>query len=324
MNHSLRLKILLMILACLVFSLTAGPRVPAQTAAIDAERAAREEAKRKAVQATANKAEQSARNREFNPLPPRSAGGKPYNEGNLTAAHKKLLAALPEDQLKFADFLKQSNTGIMRLIQQNDLDSRYTISANDLQSTLPVRGGGAYYSFGRKSHSFGPWSDIYLQENVLYTQVANLSIGLFTAIGDVPLETVTLQTPGVDLLLKMPVPLVVSEAAVQVKRNDRGFQEGEFSFRSAVQMMPNLTYVLRSIGYRRPDFLMVIPGTSVTFSSANVYQGADVLIAFRVVRQEADGTATLLWKRLKKSSAPQLKREKKEKPVNLTQQSQAN
>jgi hypothetical protein len=324
MSHSLRLQILLLISACLFFSALAGTRVQAQTGPIDAERAAREEARRKAAQATSNKAQQKSAELGINTPPPRGAGGRPYKEGNLTAEHKKLLAALPEDQLKFADFLKQSNTGIIRLLQQDDLDSRYTVSANDLQSTLPIRGGGAYYSFGKKSHSFGPWSDIYLQENILFTQVANLSIGLFTALGDVPLETISLQSPGVDFLLKMPIPTGVSEASLQVKRNDKGFREGEFAYRSAVQALPNMTYILRSIGYRRPDFLMVIPGTSVTFSSANVYQGADVLIAFRIVRQEADGTATILWKRLRKASAPQLKREKKEKLVNTSHQPQAN
>jgi hypothetical protein len=324
MSHSLRLKILLLSSVCLFFSALASAPIQAQTAPIDAERVAREEAKRKAAQATANKVQQKASEAGFNNPPPRGAGGRPYKEGNLTAEHKKLLAALPEDQLKFADFLKQSNTGIIRLIQQNDLDSRYTVDANDLQSTLPIRGGGAYYSFGRKSHSFGPWSDIYLQENVLFTQVANLSIGLFTALGDVPLETVGLQSPGVDFLMKMPIPTGVSEASQQVKRNDKGFREGEFAYRSAAQALPNVTYVLRSIGYRRPDFLMVIPGTTVTFSSANVYQGADVLIAFRIVRQEADGTVTILWKRLRKASAPQLKREKKEKLVNTSHPSQAN
>jgi hypothetical protein len=323
MRHSLRLKILLLISACLLFSALEGAQVQAQTAPLEAERAAREEAKRKAAQATANKAQQISREGQFKAPPLRDATGRPYRDGNLTAAHKKLLAALPEDQLKFADFLKQSNTGLIRLIQQNDLDSRYTVSANDLQSTLPIRGGGAYYSFGKKSHSFGPWSDIYLQENVLFTQVANLSIGLFTALGDVPLETVSLQNPGVDFLLKMPIPTDVTEASLLVKRHDKGFREGEFAYRSAVQVAPNMTYILRSIGYRRPDFLMVIPGTSVTFSSANVYQGADVLIAFRVVRQEADGTVTILWKRLKKASAPQLKREKKEKLVNTNHQSPA-
>jgi hypothetical protein len=237
---------------------------------------------------------------------PRSSQRKP-----LTAEQKKLLAGSAEDQAKYANFLKQSDTGMFRLLPRVDYETSLTVSAQTPEQSLPIRGGGAYYSFGRKTHIFGAWSDICLQDKILFTQVANPTIGLFTVIGDVPLESVTPQSPGVDFLTKMTIPTLVSEASAQVKRNDRGFQEGEFSYRSAVRVFPDLTYVLRSVGYKRPDFLMVVPGTSVTISSANVYQGADLLIAFRIIRQEENGAVTILWKRLKKASAPQLKRDKK-------------
>jgi hypothetical protein len=234
----------------------------------------------------------------------------PPKQVTLTAEQKKLVAGSAEDQAKYADFLKQSDTGLFRLLPRVDYQTSLTVNAQTPERSLPIRGGGAYYSFGRKSHILGAWSDICLQDNVLFTQVANLSIGLFTVIGDVPLESVTLQNPGVDFLIKMPVPTLVSEAAAQVKRNDKGFQEGEFTYRSMVRTLPNLTYILRSVAYRRPDFIMILPGMQSPLSSANAYQGADLIIAFRIVRQEEDGTTTILWKRLKKSPAPQLKRDK--------------
>jgi hypothetical protein len=236
---------------------------------------------------------------------------RPSQRKPLTAEQKKLLAGSAEDQAKYANFLKQSDTGMFRLLPRVDYETSLTVSAQTPERSLPIRGGGAYYSFGRKMHDFGPWSDICLQDKILFTQVANPTMGLFTAIGDVPLESVTLQTPGVDFLNRMTIPTLVTEASAQVKRNDEGFQEGEFSYRSGIRALPGLTYVLRSVGYKRPDFLRVIPGTSITISSANVYQGADLLIAFRIIRQEEDGAVTILWKRLKKSSAPQLKRDKK-------------
>jgi hypothetical protein len=235
----------------------------------------------------------------------------PSRQITLTSEQKKFLAGSAEDQAKYADFLNQSDTGLFRLLPRVDYQTALTVDVQTPERSMPIRGGGAYYSFGKKSHIFGAWSDICLQDNVLFTQVANLSIGLFTVIGDVPLDSVTLQSSGVDFLMKMPVPTVVAEAAAQVKRNDKGFQEGEFSYRSMVRILPNLTYILRSVVYRRPDFLMVVPGTTITLSSANVYQGADLTIAFRIVRQEEDGTVTILWKRLKKSPAPQMKRDKK-------------
>jgi hypothetical protein len=38
------------------------------------------------------------------------------------------------------------------------------------------------------------------------------------------------------------------------------------------------------------------------------YGGSDVLVAFRVVRQDADGSVVLLWKMLKKFDKPVLER----------------
>jgi hypothetical protein len=233
-----------------------------------------------------------------------------FREKALSSEQKRFLAGADEDRAKYADFLKQSDTGLFRLLPAVDYQTSLTVSAEAPDRSLPIRGGGAFYSFGKKTHSFGPWSDLYLEENVLFTEVANLSVGVFTALGDVPLEGVTLQSPGVDYLDKMVIPTSVTEASAFAKRNTAGFQEGDFRYRSSVRALADITYVLRSVGYRRPDFLIAIPGSSVIFTSANVYQGNDVIVAFRIVREEAGGVRTILWKRLKKTSAPQLKRDK--------------
>lgn len=229
----------------------------------------------------------------------------------LTTEQKKLLAGSAEDRAKYASFLKQSNTGLFRLLPRVEYKASLTVSAQAPERSLPIRGGGAYYSFERKTHVLGAWSDIGLQEKILFTQVTNLSMGLFTVLGDVPLESVTLQSPGVDFLNQMTIPRLIPEASAQVKRNDKGFQEGEFVYQAAIRAVPDTTYILRSVGYKQPDFFRIIPGTSLVLSSANAYQGADLIIAFRIVRQEENGALTILWKRLKKASAPELKRQKK-------------
>lgn len=236
---------------------------------------------------------------------------RPYQRKPLTAEQKKLLAGSAEDQAKYAKFLKQSNTGMFRLLPRVDYETSLTVSAQTPERSLPIRGGGAFYSFAEKTHNYGPWSDICLQENILFTKVTNQSLGLFTALGDMPLESVSLQSPGVDFLNKIAIPTLISEASAQAKRNAEGFEEGEFAYRSAVRAMPDITYVLRSVSYRRPDYLRVVPGTSVILSSANAYSGADLIVAFRIIRQEENGAVTILWKRLKKSSAPELKRKNK-------------
>ena len=126
---------------------------------------------------------------------------------------------------------------------------------------------------------------------------------------------------GVDFLHKIVPPKLISEAILMRQRNAEGFKTGNITYGSAFQVVPNLTYVLRSISYKQPDFLyepypsrrdgIAAPGDHdsalIPSISQPVYQGADVLIAFRVVRQEDDQGVTILWKRLHKSSAPELR-----------------
>ncbi|MEW6127127.1 MAG: hypothetical protein AB1757_08815 [Acidobacteriota bacterium] len=233
------------------------------------------------------------------------------NEKPLTDEQKKYLAGSAEDRLQYAQFLKQSNTGLIRLLPKVDYETSLTVSATAPEQAMPIRGGGAFYSFGKKTHVYGFWSDLGLQENIFLTQVTRLSLGLFTALGDVALESVTLQTSGVEYLHKLNVPTRYSEASAEAKRYAAGFKEGNFSYRSGIRVVPGITYVLRSITYKRPDFIRFIPGTTITISPFNPYQGADIIVAFRVIRQEESGAVTILWKRLKKSSAPEMKRDKK-------------
>ncbi len=59
-----------------------------------------------------------------------------------------------------------------------------------------------------------------------------------------------------------------------------------YVYKSSLPSMTNRTYILRSISYNR----------------------FDVLVAFRVVRQDADGSVILVWKRLKEFPTPILER----------------
>src|SRR5262245_32885566 len=54
-----------------------------------------------------------------------------------------LLDTSTEDKAAYAEFLKQPDTGLIRLLPREKYDE---------QHKLPLRGGGAYYSFVRKTH----------------------------------------------------------------------------------------------------------------------------------------------------------------------------
>jgi hypothetical protein len=218
----------------------------------------------------------------------------------MTEAQKKLLAVSSEDRAAFASFLRQSDTGIVRLLPQGKYESDFTVKADrSPDDVLPIRGGGAFYSFTEKTHSLGPWSEIGLQDDKLITGFASASLGLITSIGDAPLETISLSSPGVEYLAGFVPPARYIEAYEQDRNNLKGIAAGSYTYQSVYPAVANTTYVLRSTAYhRQPRNPLVVQ-----------YPGSDVLIAFRIIRKDADGSVVILWKRLQKFRAPKLKDE---------------
>src|SRR5712691_1621949 len=75
----------------------------------------------------------------------------------LQALEKKLLAPSEEDRAAYAEFLRQPDTGLIRLLPREVYDQFPNKAAK-----LTIRGGGAYYSFARLTHEYGYGSDIEL------------------------------------------------------------------------------------------------------------------------------------------------------------------
>jgi hypothetical protein len=205
----------------------------------------------------------------------------------LTQLEKGLLSPTQEDLARFATFLKLPDTGLIRLLPKGKYEySNYLVSASDAKPlTLPVTGGGAAYSFTKKRHELSEWSEIALQDGKLFSGFSGGALGFIANLGDVPLEGISLKTPGVADLQKLGRPRSRSEAVEQSQRNSQGFMTGSFTYYSVIPGVPGFTYVLRSVAEGR----------------------ADLLIAFRLCRKDEDGSLIILWKLLKKDSAPYLK-----------------
>src|SRR6185295_19487728 len=105
------------------------------------------------------------------------------------------------------------------------------------------------------------------------------------ALGDVPLETVTPETDGVTGLANITPPADYFEAVSLSRRNRAGFALDRFRYGSSLPVAENMTYVLRSTSNKR----------------------ADVLVAFRVVNVDENGSVTLLWRKLKVYPKPSWK-----------------
>jgi hypothetical protein len=190
---------------------------------------------------------------------------------------KVLLAPADEDRIAYAEFLQQSETGLIRLLPREKYDGK-----------LSLRGGGAYYSFTKLTNEYVDSSDIELQQNYFGVGFHGADFGYLCMLGDVPLENVTLSHAGAQFLLNYAAPSIEDEARSAYQRAAMGFQVGDFIYNKRVPVQINKTYLLRSISYGDEDSL----------------------VTFRVVRKDTDGSVILLWKMLKRFPKPQLIRDK--------------
>ncbi len=197
----------------------------------------------------------------------------------LKSREKEFLSPAPADRAAFAEFLAAPGTGIIRILPRPRTES---------ESKVSVRGGGAFYSFARLTHEYGWGSDIGLEQGQFSVGFAGADYGFLAALGDVPLESIALDTPCVAFLVSLEPPSELTEARAQYAKSAGGVEQGGVTYKNRVAATAGQTYILRSVNYGE----------------------SDVMVGFRVVRKDDDDSLILLWKMLRKSPVPNLVKEK--------------
>ena len=193
----------------------------------------------------------------------------------INAKEKVFLAPSAEDMAAFEGFLRQRDTGMTRLMPREKYDKN-----------LLTRGGGAFYSFNQITHDYGSGADILLEQSTLHSGFSGASFSFLALLGDVPVDSVTAEGPGVRFLAAFKTPSAEPDAREQQRRTGAGFEADGFTYRSSLPATVNKTYAVRSVNY---DF-------------------SDLLVVFRVARQDSDGSLILAWKILARFPVPQLAR----------------
>jgi hypothetical protein len=197
----------------------------------------------------------------------------------LVALEKSYLEPSVEDRALYAEFLHHPDTGLIRLLPREKFDSDVY---KQNKKTITMRGGGSYYSFPRNTHEYGHGSDISLDQGHLQTGFAGADYGMLTDLGDIPLESVGAETPAVTLFAAYQPASQEQIARSEYRRLGQGAELEGLPVKSRVPLKLNSTYLLRSINY----------------------SSSDVLVALKVIRIDSDGSATILWKLLKKYGKP--------------------
>jgi hypothetical protein len=193
----------------------------------------------------------------------------------IAVLEKKVLAISDSDREEFAAFLNEPEAGVIRLLPRELYDGNG-------KRRLAISGGGAYYSFVRKTHEYGYGSDIELSQDQLSVGFAGADYGLLLNLGDVPLGQVGSDQIATRVLLDYTPPTKEADIRAESRKLWKGIQLSGFTFKSRVPVNVSNTYLLRSISPERSDILAV----------------------FRIVHKDTDGSVVLVYKVLKTFPKP--------------------
>jgi hypothetical protein len=197
----------------------------------------------------------------------------------LAELEQKVLAVSDSDREQFAGFLRQADSGVIRLLPRETYDG-------NAKRALAIRGGGAYYSFTRNTHEYGYGSDIALEQGMLSVGFAGADYGLLLNLGDVSLDQIASDHVATRALLDYAPPVKEADVRAEHRKLWQGIELSGFLFKSRLPATVSNTYLLRSVSI----------------------DTSDTLVAFRVVRKDTDGSFILVFKVLKKFPKPTMER----------------
>lgn len=227
--------------------------------------------------------------------------------------------------LRYSSFLRQKNTGLFKIFPDLNCITAAVIRVDDgCKEFVPMSSG---FSFRNGGYTDRNYHDIYYIDGLLRS-FGFFAQGIFTSIGDVPIERLEMEHPSFSFLRKYKAEVSISEAKSNAKRFKEGFAIDAFKYADSVPVTPETTYLLRHIAYGIGNSLAPLsPSTStleMKFLSLSVDNRSDELIVFQIVKVDPDGGATIVWKRVNSSDAPKLKFSKSEEHVDLRDEREKN
>jgi hypothetical protein len=204
-----------------------------------------------------------------------------HKRAELAILEKQILEPSEQDRLAYNEFLQQPKTGIVRLLPREKYDLEVY---KDVKPTTTIRGGGAFYSFSGNSHDYntGEGPEVLLAWGQFGIGFSGGNYGALTNLGDVQLEQITIEHRAARFLAEYSVPNQLTDAYSEKRRFGQGVLLDGATYKSRVSAVVNSTYLLRSMNWNR----------------------SNVLLVFRVVRQDTDGSVILVWKLLKNYPMP--------------------
>ncbi len=150
------------------------------------------------------------------------------------------------------------------------------------ENPLFIRGGGSYYSFVKKSHSYNDTPQIHLEQDRFSVGFYGGNYGLIADLGERPLDEIDSEDAVASFLLDYRPAEAVSAADGERSKLGRGLTVEALTYQLSVPAKVGRTYLLRSISYDE----------------------ADTLVALTVARKDSDQSLVVFWKLLKSFEKP--------------------
>lgn len=159
----------------------------------------------------------------------------------------------------------------------------FRIMPRERDHKLTVQGGGSFYSFTTKSHDYQKIAQIGLEQNHLKVGFAGANYGFIADLGEIALADVINETAEANFLLNYKPPTNEPDVRIE-QRKAWNYETDGLTFKSSVPAIVGHSYVLRSISFG----------------------SADILVAFKIYRKDADGSLIIFWKNIKDFETPNI------------------
>lgn len=217
-----------------------------------------------------------------------------------------------DDKNKYKSFLKQSNTGIFRLLPDFECETQKVVRVDGkCKNFVP---GIWTYSFKTKNYSSGFFHDLSYVGNDLMSD-GFLSQGILVSLGDKPLDLISLDSPALSFLINFTPADKLQIISEQYQKISEGIEQNGFIYTNKVKMEENAAYALRVIAYEYKDQwksrlwennIQKAGEEERKFAALDYDKRNDSIYVFKIIRKSEDGGITIVWKRLSKENSPKI------------------
>ncbi|HRH42574.1 MAG TPA: hypothetical protein PKY82_13180 [Pyrinomonadaceae bacterium] len=252
------------------------------------------------------------------PLPQTVVPMSSIVKSNRSAEQFQRLLPDAQDLEKYNNLLRSKKSGIFKLFPDFNCDSKNIVNVGeDCENSIPFSWS---YSFLRKDYGDGDFFDLRFKSERIVVD-GFLTQNIAVAIGDIPIESVTLETSGMKFLLEFQPKVQEKEQQEQFWQIAKKITADSFSYTKVIAPQENMTYLLRIVAYRisygntldiERDGPKSAQENRLLFISYDKTR-RDKIIAFRIIRKNPDGSLTIVWNELADKKSPTLKFGKPEK-----------